>query len=233
MVGRVSGVAAWLKHHNPQILSIHCINHRLALGTSQAAVEVPYLVKFQEILVNIFKFYHYSDTRQSALAEIQSVQSALAEIQSVLNDPQLKFKEPKSVCWLSHALVINAIKHSLPSLLCSLEREASERSDPAAMGLSTLCKTYMFIATLLFMSDIHSHVTKISLLFQSENVDYSQVQKEHALKLSKSSPLLQVQQCLLLAQLSSAVWNNTILKSQVSQTPTDKYLKQILGKGTV
>ena len=117
--------------------------------------------------MNIFKFYHYSATKQSALAEIQSV----------LNDPQLKFKEPKSVRWLSHALAINAIKHSLPSLLCSLEREASERSDPTAMGLSKLCKTYMFIATLLFMSDILSHVTKISLLFQSENVDYFQVQQ--------------------------------------------------------
>ena len=167
MVGRVSGVATRLKRHNPQILSIHCINHRLALGTSQAAAEVPYLVKFQEILVNIFKFYHYSATRQSAVAEIQSI----------LNDPQLKFKEPKSVRWLSHALAINAIKRSLPSLLCSLEREASEQSDPTAMGLTKLCKTYMFIATLLFMSDILSHVTKISLLFQRENVDYSQVQQ--------------------------------------------------------
>ena len=54
------------------------------------------------ILVNIFKFYHYSATRQSALAEIQSV----------LNDPQLKLKDPKSVRWLSHALAINAIKRS-------------------------------------------------------------------------------------------------------------------------
>ena len=94
------------QRRNPQILSIHCINHRLALGTSQAAAEVPYLVKFQEILVNIFKFYHYSATRQNALAEIQSV----------LNGSQLKFKEPKSVRWLIHALAINAIKRSLPSL---------------------------------------------------------------------------------------------------------------------
>ena len=75
MVGRISGVAARLKCHNPQILLIHCINHCLALGTLQAAAEVPYLVKFQEL-----KFYHYSDTRQNALSE------------SILNDPQLKFR---------------------------------------------------------------------------------------------------------------------------------------------
>ena len=45
------------------------------------------------------------------------------------------------------------------------------------MGLTKPCKTYMFIATLLFISDILSHVTKISLLFQRENIDYSQVQQ--------------------------------------------------------
>ena len=84
---------------------------------SETIKEVPYLVSF--------KFYHYSATRQNALAEIDSV----------LNDPKLKFKEPKSVRWLSHALEINAIKRSLPSLL---ERDASEQSDPTAMGLAKL-----------------------------------------------------------------------------------------------
>ena len=118
MVESTSGVATCLKMLHPQLLSIHCINHRLALGTSQAAAAVPYLFRFEEIVISIFKFYHYSATRQSGLAEIQSV----------LGDPQLKFKEPKAVCWLSHAVAINTLKRSLPSLLCSLEREASERA---------------------------------------------------------------------------------------------------------
>ena len=166
MVGSINGVATRLKRLNPQLLSIHCINHRLALGTSQAATSVPYLLCFEEIVTSIYKFYHYSATRQSGLAEIQSV----------LGDPLLKFKEPKAVRWLSHALAINALKRSLPSLLCSLEREASERSDPTALGLAKLCKTYMFVATLMLMSDVLFHVTRLSLLFQKEKIDFAQVQ---------------------------------------------------------
>ena len=104
MVGSIIGVATRLKRLNPQLLSIHCINHRLALGTSQAAASVPYLLRFEEVVTSIYKFYH---TRQSGLAEIQSV----------LGDPQLKFKEPNAVRWLSHALVkcLETIT-SIPSL---------------------------------------------------------------------------------------------------------------------
>ena len=69
MVGSTSGVATRLKMLHPQLLSIHCINHRLALGTSQAAAVVPYLLRFEEIVISIFKFYHYSATRQSGLSK--------------------------------------------------------------------------------------------------------------------------------------------------------------------
>ena len=81
---------------------------------------VPYLLRFEEIVISTFKYYHYSAIRQSGLAEIQSI----------LGAPQLKFKEPKAVRWLSHAVAVNSLKCSLPSLLCSLEREAAERGDP-------------------------------------------------------------------------------------------------------
>ena len=54
------------------MLSIHCINHRLALGAAQSLHSVQYLRKFNE----------------------------MQEIQAILNDPVLKFKEPKDVQWL-------------------------------------------------------------------------------------------------------------------------------------
>ena len=119
MVGSTSGVATHLKMLQ---LPIHCINHRLALGTSQAAAPVPYLLHFEEIILSF----------------ITTVLLGLVEIQFVLGDPQLKFKEPRAVCRLSHAVAINALKCSLPSLLCSLEREASEHGDPTALGLATI-----------------------------------------------------------------------------------------------
>ena len=54
MAGSVRGVATRLKKDNPNIIAIHCIKYRLALGVSQAAKSESYLKKFGEILVTIF-----------------------------------------------------------------------------------------------------------------------------------------------------------------------------------
>lgn len=111
MVGCRGGVATRLKKSNPLMLTIHCINHRLALGAAQSIESVLYLKKFNEILVGIFKLYHYSSVRQAALKEIQSI----------YKDPILKFKEPKSVRWLSHRQAVDAVRRSLVSLIISLD----------------------------------------------------------------------------------------------------------------
>ena len=37
MVGRVSGVSTRLKVHNPVMINIHCVAHRLALAAAQAS----------------------------------------------------------------------------------------------------------------------------------------------------------------------------------------------------
>ena len=49
MVGRRSGVATQLKEHNPELVSLHCGAHRLALASSQAAQHVPYLKPLMHI----------------------------------------------------------------------------------------------------------------------------------------------------------------------------------------
>ena len=64
---------------------------------------------------------------------------------------------------------------SLCPLLVSLDREASEQINATALGLATLRKTHMFISTVMLMSDILSHVNKLSLMFQMETIDFSTV----------------------------------------------------------
>ena len=113
----------------------------------------------------IIKFYHKSAVRQQGLAEIQSI----------LEDPTFKFKLSSATRWLSRAQAIDAVRRSLSSLLVSLDREASERADATAVGLVTLCRNYMFVAIITFMSDIMSHVHKMSLIFQMETVDFFKV----------------------------------------------------------
>ena len=60
MVGRVSGVASRLKVRQPCLVSVHCINHRLALAAAHAADNIPYLKRFKETVQSLFLFYHNS-----------------------------------------------------------------------------------------------------------------------------------------------------------------------------
>ncbi len=119
MTGRKQGVATLLKRINNNIISIHCVAHRLALATSQASESITYLRRFKEILSSLFYFYHNSPVRQAGLTAIQTV----------LGDPVLRLKQAKDVRWLSHQAAIDALRRSLLSVLISLDREASERGE--------------------------------------------------------------------------------------------------------
>ena len=66
MVGRRSGVAAQLKEHNPEIVSLHCGAHRLALASSQAAQHVPYLKTFDAHLIALYYHFKNSPVREAA-----------------------------------------------------------------------------------------------------------------------------------------------------------------------
>ena len=50
MTGENKGVKGRLKEQNAHMVDIHCMAHRLALSTSQAAIDIPRLKKYQEWL---------------------------------------------------------------------------------------------------------------------------------------------------------------------------------------
>lgn len=57
MMGRHSGVGVQLKSVAPFLVHTHCVAHRLALCTSQAAKSVKLLDEYQTLLTNLFNFY--------------------------------------------------------------------------------------------------------------------------------------------------------------------------------
>ena len=121
MTGVHTGVAT-----NTYVVGIHCVAHRLALAASQASNSVPYMKStFNNALTNLFYFYQNSPVRMSGLDAIQTV----------MNDPEIKLKAATSVRWLSHERACQALRSTLPSVFVSLEREATERSEPIAAGL--------------------------------------------------------------------------------------------------
>ena len=161
MTGIRSGVAKRLKDRFPKLVSIHCVNHRLALAAAHAADGIPYLVRFKATIQTLFLFYQSSPVRTAGLHAIEAV----------LNDPTIKLKQAKDVRWLSHEAAISSILRTMPSLIASLEREAGERKEPTAVGLVKFMKTYYFIACCRLLSKILPHINRPSLLFQREDVD--------------------------------------------------------------
>ena len=165
MIGRNTGVSTQLKILNPALINVHCICHRLALASAQAAGEITYLQKVQEILSSLFSFYNRSAVRTAGLKEMQEM----------LGDPQLKIKEAKFVRWLSHEKAVATIVRVFPSLLSSLKAEAEDHGSPVALGLYTLMTKYEFICAIAVLNDMLPHLSKLSLLFQRKHVDLSMI----------------------------------------------------------
>ena len=117
MLGRRGGVSALMEEKVPYLIANHCVAHRLALPCGLAADEIRYLKKFKSILDQLYRFYQNSAIRMAGLKAIQEV----------INDPQLKLTQAKDVRWLSREKAVRNLPQWLPSVLTSLEREATER----------------------------------------------------------------------------------------------------------
>lgn len=84
--------------------------------------------------------------------------------------PRIKLKEAKDV---SHDAAIASLLRILPSVIVSLDREASKRGEPIASGLLRFVKTYNFVATAHLLHKVLPHISRLSLIFQKEDVDFT------------------------------------------------------------
>ena len=128
MLGCRNGVVAQLKRITPSAIGVHCTAHRLNLASSQAGESIPYVNKFNVIIRQLFDFYANSAVRTAGLEAIQSF----------IQEKQSKLLEPCSTRWLSIERSVQRIKECFISVVLSLEREGSERSEAKAIGLSKL-----------------------------------------------------------------------------------------------
>ena len=70
---RRNGVAKSLTDAFSKLLSIHCVNHRLALAAAHAADDIPYLIHFKATVQTLFLFCPNSTVRMAGLHAIQEV----------------------------------------------------------------------------------------------------------------------------------------------------------------
>ena len=135
----------------------------MALAASHAADNIHYLRHFKSHLNNLFSFYQNSPVQFAGLHAIEAI----------LDDPRIKLKEANDVRWLSHDAAIASMLWILPSLITSLDREASERGEPIASGLLRFVETYNFVATAHLLHKVLPHISRLSLIFQKEDVYFT------------------------------------------------------------
>ena len=95
-----------MKKENPMLVNVHCLAHRLALCTSQAASDIVKL-KNQQIVTDIYYYFSKSAKRSQGLKKIQEI----------LESDVLKIKEVHSVRWFFFYNALYAIYHSWGALV--------------------------------------------------------------------------------------------------------------------
>ena len=163
MTGRVSGVATRLKAINPNIVTIHCAAHRLALAAFHGASACEQLLDFQRTVTQVYTYFEYSAVRYERMRQLQEV----------LNVHVKKFKKPTSVRWLSLEDAVAAIHQSWPVLVAVLENEWEEKKVPEANCLARKVHSYSFLARASMLLDVLDVIGKLSKVFQKDAIDIS------------------------------------------------------------
>ncbi|XP_070550279.1 zinc finger protein 862-like [Ptychodera flava] len=168
MVGTKTGVAAKFKENmNPYMLSNHCLAHRLALASGNAADNVKYLLKFQEIVNAVFKFFHYSPKN---LRNLNSIRETLQESRSVT------LKQTFHTRWLSFHKSVASIISCLDSLLTCFQSLAATNVKAAGFVKQMAC--FKFLATAYFLKDALEILSKLCESLQKPNLIFAQVQQK-------------------------------------------------------
>ncbi|XP_077870479.1 zinc finger protein 862-like [Saccoglossus kowalevskii] len=108
-------VSAKLKGTNPFLINIHCVTHRLALCTSQAAGGVEYLKQYRGILTSLFYYFKQSSLRSSRFKGMEKI----------LDSPELKIKEIHAVHWFAFYDSLQTVYRSWNALVTYFDQSTA------------------------------------------------------------------------------------------------------------
>ncbi|XP_053385860.1 zinc finger protein 862-like [Mercenaria mercenaria] len=163
MTGKKSGLVQKLKSENPSILATHCISHRLALASGQAADSIPYFLKYQEIINAIYKYFDNSPKNMARLDKINAVMMSASN--------SLRFKQVFHTRWLSFEGSVRAVCDNYTSLLSVLSEDKGAR----AQGLLKSVSNVKFLYVSYFLADVLKPLSILCKGFQSSSIDFTSV----------------------------------------------------------
>ena len=164
MTGRYRGLGALLTAACPNLVQIHCVAHRLALASGQAADTVNQYKKVQNTVNALYNYFQYSAIRMSQLHMMQKV----------VADHSIAMHQMFSTRWLSFHGAIDALRKSyVPVVEALAERE--EGGCAPARGLLREIKQGQFVYAVHFLTDALAILNRLSLCFQKSNLNIADI----------------------------------------------------------
>lgn len=181
MTGRVRGVSTLLTKENPFMINIHCMAHRLALCSGQAASNVSTMEKYRQLLTDLYYYFSKSSKRNAGLKAIQEV----------LQSTKLKVKEMHAVRWFVFYSGLETVFRSWDALVTCF---ANDRNDTKAAGFLKKLNQVQNVAAMYYLMDVIPLLTQLTQIFQ-EDLDVSVIQacistQAIRLRLSRAEMLL-------------------------------------------
>ena len=177
MVGKKNGVVALLKRDNPDVINLHCMNHRLQLAVSKAFHSVTMIDNTDELLTALFKYYHYSTVRSESLNAIQNLLRETGDLESHNN---LTVKKAVHTRWLSHEVAVQTVRKLYTPILTDLENAVASGRDKTirekgipAGSLLKMMKTYEKLYFIHLLCDVCTSLASLTKTFEREDVDLS------------------------------------------------------------
>ena len=148
----------------------------------------------------------------------------------------MKLKKGIHTRWLSHDQAISAIHRTLSSIITTLEKEVTVDDDPVARGLVQSIKSHYFVSTVYLLSDVLPHLSTLSLVSQTENIDFSIVKPQvaatiGALKHLRENPgphLRQLDETLQSLSTDFGLVTSSTLKLQFEENIRKRYIDKVI-----
>ena len=152
------------KSATSHICSLH--RSRLALAAGNAADSLEYLVKYEDKLNKIYKYFEFS------LKNIQKVLHIAGIVQSSRGR---RFQQVFATRWLSFDGSLTALISNYPALVALLMEESTKA--PKAKGLLKHVASFKFTYVTHCLADIMAQLAHLCKIFQKKNLDFSIVFK--------------------------------------------------------
>lgn len=176
MTGVKSGVATLLKKENPQVISVHCICHRLALACTDTLQNVGYIKSVHTWLMQLWNMLQKSPKKMASFLQIHlRIKNLQLTTQESKSGVSKRLKTACTTRWLSFDSSVHgqAIDSEYEAVLQTLN--ALKEKDPTSLGLFQKLKCVKFIGIIYMLVEVLPLLTVVGKTFQIGTIDFSKI----------------------------------------------------------